>query len=406
MKSQVCVILLLGLALGQTFAAQSAGRILLGESIATSSASSTGGGFAQSVSNAASKGDVRSIADSIAKADSGGEATAISNALADQYRRGSKKEKDAIAKALAEATDLSEDGANKALQDGATNVAEAIATSRGGTTEAQVRAISEATSESKDAVAKALVEAYSKVNGGGDALSEANVAAKAIGRATASAYARVQVNLRVTGDGEAEGYGDAAARAYARATATVIAEGVAVAANKFNKGKAQLKVEAVVTAIARASASAFAEGIQIGKGTVNVNQESLSNAVAEPIADVVFSVLAVTYGKELETAKYVERADTSIRESTDSQSTTTSDSSGQGGSGQGGGAASASVRGECDTSIVFRCCGDRLEGKNEFCRCRRRRGCDAERHKADSNGYTIEWKVAKTGKICGCPPRG
>lgn len=73
----------------------------------------------------------------------GGDATAVAEALADEYSKASPGRKDTIATALASALDFSEEDANKALQGGAQNVAEAFATSRGGTTEAAARSVSE-----------------------------------------------------------------------------------------------------------------------------------------------------------------------------------------------------------------------------------------------------------------------
>lgn len=73
----------------------------------------------------------------------GGEAAAVSEALASEYSSAGPDKKDAIASALASALDFSKDDANKALQGGAKNVAEAIATSRGGTTQAAAISASE-----------------------------------------------------------------------------------------------------------------------------------------------------------------------------------------------------------------------------------------------------------------------
>lgn len=63
--------------------------------------------------------------------------------------------------------------------------------------------------------------AFSTVNGDGDAEAAANVAAEAIGKATAEAYASAEITLTVEGDGEAEGVALASAEAIAEATATV-----------------------------------------------------------------------------------------------------------------------------------------------------------------------------------------
>lgn len=57
-----------------------------------------------------------------------------------------------------------------------------------------------------------------------------------------------------------------------------------------------LKKTVVSEAIAKASADAYVKGTQEGKGFASVVQESVSEAVAKPIADLMFEVLAVTFG--------------------------------------------------------------------------------------------------------------
>lgn len=73
----------------------------------------------------------------------GGEASAYAEALADEVRKDPSR-RDAIASALAEATDLSKEDANRYLTEGNTgNIAEAIAKSKGGSATTTAISLSE-----------------------------------------------------------------------------------------------------------------------------------------------------------------------------------------------------------------------------------------------------------------------
>lgn len=79
----------------------------------------------------------------------------------------------------------------------------------------------QAVTESKPAIASAIVEAYSEVSGGGEAFAAAEANVGAIGTAIAKAYASAEIELSVEGNGYASAVAESNAEALAESFAQV-----------------------------------------------------------------------------------------------------------------------------------------------------------------------------------------
>ncbi|GMH36116.1 hypothetical protein BSKO_03984 [Bryopsis sp. KO-2023] len=375
------VVLLLAFAVhGAT--ANVSSRVLLARAKSPKKAVAEDGGPSSAFANSVAKGNVNAIAEAISEANRGGKSSSVAKALAEEYKKGDSKAKDAIATAIASATDLSKEEANKALQNGdAQNIAEAIASSTGGQAIAVAKSASEAASEERNTIVNAVSEAYSKASGRGEALAEAQVAANAIGKATARAMASAEVYLRLVDTSVSDSFEPADVQTIAKASAQAIAEGIAKAENDLGKlAVVKVKVDVVSTAIVEASANAFATAKQLGPGEVSAVQVYVSEAVAEPVAKVLFEAIALALGKEVDSFVYVGRV------------------------GETTGSAEDFQDGGCVGIVKALCCNrKRDDSKQDKCGCRPNgQKCRAESKRKNSEGFVIEWKVLKNGEFCSC----
>lgn len=91
-----------------------------------------------------------------------------------------------------------------------------------------------------NAVVDAIASSASKVQPGEDGISEANVAATAIGEAVAKALTEAGVLLNVEGDGFATGTAEAQAKAIAIATAQAVGKAIAEVTSGDNDAVAKV----------------------------------------------------------------------------------------------------------------------------------------------------------------------
>eukprot|EP00210_Caulerpa_lentillifera_P007706 g7357.t1 len=384
-------------------------RVLLARASATSSATATANGqggdseaVASAVSNAVATGDSEAISEAISNANAqqgSATANAIAEAITEALDNGAPR--DAVATAIADATALELDAVNGYLDRQDTEaLAEAIATSSGGTSYAESTSVAEAVARQRNVVIRAIVRVFDFVNSGGSAYAAARRSASAIGETIAEAYADTSVILEVTGTGTASGNAEANVVAVADAFAQVILEGIVQACNKYSKAQASFEGEAISTAIAEASARAFSQAEIRGPGYAEAIQNSVARAVVNPIATVLVDAVAYAYGSSSSSSSVVLEANSGVgNEYASANSAGSSAVEGSGSADVYGGADAYTEQASQCRGSALRCCRTNAVYEQQ-CGCRRGR-CRYESIQ-QRRGKTVLWKHTYSGRICQC----